>query len=225
MRPHFRRRRQRLAWNWAASGTLSITDSGTTPGNFVSTAGLLPPARVDWLLESGRGRNHITVHKMLLWLNFWISNNTGAAANMVPEINLWTIKTKFDGNGNAAFYGGIGAGTTAFPYAVPATPNAVASWTSASFDESDGLDPFLWTHAIFPAQFTSNAQLAANTQTPYPNAATVAARPAYQPDVVISSKRRLEKGESILFGISNPGNGLNTLISYNVSWRVRVLTS
>lgn len=239
-----RRRRgrgRRSSWNWAYSGTLILVDTSASVAEQIVSPNLFPAARTDWFLENGRGRDHMTVTGILMWLQLSIGNqSTTTAYGLASELNFWVQKYKAD---NVA--GQSPAAAT--PYGQPSTPASVTSWTTfTAADEQDGLDPFLWTHYLNPGcvMAASSQAVATGDSIGYgsnqmyelgaavaPNIPQVCypptVRAAWQPDVVIKSKRRLMKGEGLQLGMSIPaGNGTgNGVISYSLTYRVRVLTS
>lgn len=222
-----RNHRPRSHWNWAISFALTMVDNGTT-SNALNTIALLPPPRVDWLLESGRGRSHLVVTGILMWLDCWILNPSASAQTMVNELNFWVTKVKTDVTSAVP-------GATDFlqPYSAPSPPASVLSWTTESTDENDGLDPFLWTHFLNPQNqersYGSNGGYSPGIVGTNPNQNIipmhpVAVRAGWQPDVHIKTKRKLVKGEGLSFGFGTPagnGNGLE----YICQVRARVLTT
>lgn len=218
-----RRRKMRSAWNWATKGTLEWTD--TSSQDVCISGPLLPAPRVDWLLEQGRGRDHLTVTAILLWLDFAFVNGTESDAQL-QGLDFWVIKERFDS---------IPGGNLYKPYGAPQVPGNVTSWfVTDPLEEEDGLDPYLWTHHMsqIVAGTSVNSVLvgagAANTSGLITANGAIQpnnnVRQAWQPDVVIKTRRRMVKGDCLNIGFTG-GSGAANGVIYNLAYNARILTT
>lgn len=219
-----RRRGRRSAWNWATRLDLAYTP--TTPDRWGIKGPLLPAPRVDWLLEQGRGRDAVTVTGILLWLDFIIYNENAEGPPLVQPIDFYILKERYDA-GYAGQY---------HPYDEPTVPAGVTSWDTAGDEETDGLDPYLWTHHMSPyvagtniydSSFTGNATNVLAIQPDNCIQPTFNVSAQWQPSVHIRTKRRMMKGEQLTlgFGASTAAADYNYGITYDLAAYVRVLTS
>lgn len=228
-----RRRGPRSAWNWAARGNIVMTDNGDPGAPIgISDPAFLPAGRVDWLLESGRGREHLTVTGILLWLDFYVLNEDDQAVHpMVGAMDFAIIKGYDDGTTTTPALSGV-----VHPFNPPATPSNVTNWSVGATDENDGLDPYLWTHTMNPALSsfrswgTANgfapilAQQVIGGQPQVANDCPLAVRAGWQPDVHIKTRRRMRKRENLTFCMT-AASGLGNGLQYNLNYSVRILTT
>lgn len=208
-----RRRRPSARWSYADSGSLAIQPNAGA--NVISSLWLLPPARVSFMLsQRGRG-NSLVFAGCHLWLDFYWKNE--AAALGLPDVDFGVIKTT------------IADPTTFAPdlsladaqWDQPSTPATLTSWDE---DDDSGVDSWLWQHHIkgfsppnAVVQTESGSTPGIGNQQNIIAAGSVDA-PVYvcrkfhvtqewQPDVVIRSKRRLQKDEGILLYMQGAPTG------------------
>lgn len=218
-----RMRRRRATWAYADARAL-VTSSGG--GNTITSAWILPPARVQYLCDTDRVST-ITFEGCHLWLDFWWSN-TGVTTG-IPDVDFYIIKSEYDDAGQSAYFFN--------PWQEPSLPAAITAWTETP--DEDGTGPFLWCHHI-KGQSPPNSQVLTYTDSSSIEAANqctlihsgsvdspidvcrkfqVAAE--WQPDVVVKTKRRLQKSEGILLVMSSPG--VADSVRCNLSARFRTL--
>lgn len=227
MKSRRRGRARKASWNWATTGTLIYQDTNVTSG-FNIEGPLFPAPRVDWLLENGRGRDHLVVTTILLWLDFIWTNPNDTPQAVLP-IDFYVLRERFDSQSGGSFFA---------PYQSPQVPGSVTSWVAnAPQEEFDGLDPFLWTHHLseYVAGNTTFPAIAGNygnttDNLAGPNGVTqpnLNVRAAWQPDVIIKSRRRLGKGDclNIGFGLPIGETSYGNQIEYNLAYRARILTT
>lgn len=226
-----RRRRRAARWNYADTFFMDV-DSGTPQG--LDWGWILPPARVSYLLQTkGRG-NFLTFAGCHLWLDFFWSNTGGSTA--FQDVDFGIIRTS------------IADPSTHTPdltqavamWEQPNTPATIASWEE---DDESGLDSWLWQHHIKGSPPPNASVNVVNTGSgagadnvynqPHFIETGTADTPRFvcrkfhvtqewQPDVVVRSKRRLQKDEGILLYMRCPLFG--SLSSSHVSCNVRLRT-
>lgn len=231
MRRRFHRR-ARAAWAWASPSIIQITGGNTT--NDFGYTWLLPPGRVEWLLDNQLRRNSFTVKRILVWAYYsWTNTDGNNSAIQAPTQELFIIKSRED-----ALAPGPG-GDTAFkylPYAQPPLPGSITSSWDEALDTGDGLDPYLWTGVLpnptlpIPASPATNV-LSYPTPWPYITGEGIVASSQLgceagygvnTPTHDITVKRKLAKGEGILFGC-HASAAFNTNLTFQVALKTRVL--
>jgi hypothetical protein len=194
---------------------------------YLTSPALLPAGRVQWLLEQ-QGRDRCQLAGILLWLDLiWFGNSVvGLSADPSP-LDFYIIKSNADNaNTSATFYD---------PFNQPAVPSAITEWNED--EEADGLDPYLWVH--HQSQFVAGTYNQRNslgtalggnaTEIILPPANSggsvqpnVNVRQAWQPDVHIKTRRRLLRGDQLIFGMSAPAGQTNWTASLEVRCRVLI---
>lgn len=198
-----RGRRSRPArWSYADSTGLSVSNG--TPTAFVW---LLPPARVSFMLsQRGRG-NSMVFAGAHLWLDFdWASSNSSVQG--LPDVDFGVIKTTI--SDPTAFTPDLSLVDAQWDQ--PSTPATLTSWDE---DDDSGVDSWLWQHHI-KGQTPPNFHIQAggdgagelfnqqqdigggSSDSPAHMCRKFHVTQEWQPDVVIRSKRRLQKDEGIL---------------------------
>lgn len=208
-----RRRRRSARWNFADSETLELQPNNATP-NSTAWTWLLPPARVAFLLgNSGRGNSLLYVGSHL-WLDFFWKLE-GSAAVGLPDIDFGVIKTTI----SDPIAGAPDLSLVQAQWDEPPTPAGITSWNE---DDDSGVDSWLWQHHIKGstppnAIVDSQGGVAGNqysqvsggsTDTPLVICRKFHVTQEWQPDVVVRSKRRLQKDEGILLymtGVTGAG--------------------
>lgn len=213
MKRRFRRRGAR--WSFADSAQLEWQATVTTTAPFVW---LLPPARVAYML-SQRGRaNSLIYAGSHLWLDFsWrMEGNT----QNLQDVDFGVIKTTI--SDPASFAPDLSLVDAQWDQ--PSTPATLTSWNE---DDDSGVDSWLWQHhvkgssppnayvttigGVSPGAGTNQYVQAQSGTSDVP---TYVCRKfhvtqEWQPDVVIRSKRRLQKDEGILLYMNVPGGGVS----------------
>lgn len=230
----FRRRRGfRPKWTWADSGNM-VLNNGSPDVESVSLAfaWLLPPARVQFMLNT-KGRSHMQYSGSHLWLDFqW----HGTATNLsLPDVDFCVYKTQIADDA---------AGTPDFTPALnqwdqPSTPAALTSWDE---DDDDGTTSFLWQHHIkgmTPPNAAVITYSESDAQSKTFNQHNVIAGSVdsqsfvcrkffvtqeWQPDVVVRSKRRLQKSEGIVMVMSAAASSIVTGMEVQCDYHWRSLT-
>lgn len=219
-----RRRRSRPArWSYADAAAIDIVNGGAT-----AFVWILPPARVSFMLsQRGRG-NSLVFAGAHLWLDFFWSS-TGSV-ELMPDVDFGVIKTTIaDPVSFAPDLSLVDA-----QWDQPSTPATLTSWDE---DDDSGVDSWLWQHHIrgtsppnFHVQadgagagslFNQQNGLTGTTDAPGMMCRKFHVTQEWQPDVVVRSKRRLQKDEGILlYMASTPGFGMKV----NLNVRLRTLT-
>lgn len=205
MRRRFRRRRSH--WIWADRFSFVLNNAATNfGGKFFALNQLLPPGRVEWFCNSVVSRSHVTVTGVLMWLDFWWQTSTANQAVLLPDVDLFVMKTQEDEVGSEAF---------AFdPFVQPEPPALVTTWGTSP---ADGLDAFLWSHHIrgstppnaVVGTYIASDNVAYNQEVVIRAAAdsnvntcrTFRVAAEWQPDVHIKTKRRLQRSEGLVIGM------------------------
>lgn len=231
MRRRFRRRSAR--WSYADATTLQIA-----PGTATATPSfvwLLPPARVSFMLsQRGRG-NSLTYAGSHLWLDFaWV--NRGAGPVGLPDIDFGVIKTTIADPVSFA----PDLSLVQAQWDQPSTPATLTSWDE---DDDSGVDSWLWQHHVkgssppnavtgiysIDASYIGQANQFTGITAGSESMVGYVCRKfhvtqEWQPDVVIRSKRRLQKDEGILLYMV-PSSGLETAgVTTQCDVRLRTLT-
>lgn len=218
----FSHRRRRASWGYADFTNLQVS---ADPAN-VQAAGffILPPGRAQYLMEAGR-KDRLTVKTIHMWLDFrWVCF-AGSFTNpqQIPDVELYVRKGTSRHDDVTPDMETSGA-LVSSPFAAPTVPSQVTTWAEAPAD--DGTDSFMWCHAI-KGMSPPNGVVAAVTISPptAPNTygygnqygymfrendgqgdlmlcRTFSVRAEWQPDVIIRSARRLQKGEGIMLGMN-----------------------
>lgn len=235
-----RGRGRKASWEWSNTFTLVGVD---TPAQYAlktwALADLLPQPRVDFLCEA-RGSDSLVHVETLLWLDFhWAitSGNGQPFTYFPPAVDFFIIKSTVEETQPTAFAGDYA------PYAQPIVPSAITSWSSTATEDSDGLDPYLWTHHIDPflcnslitnvgiSEVSGLASGQGNAQAAMAVAANQTAvlkysndvRMAWQPDVVVKAKRKVKKNEALKLGFTwvgaNNGVSNNGVLSLTINHR------
>lgn len=199
------RRRGRRAARWSYADAGSLINTNTIPTAWMW---ILPPARVSFMLsQRGRG-NSLVFAGAHLWLDFYFRNENNGNTSM-PDVDFGVIKTTIADP--AAFTPDLSLVDAQWDQ--PSTPATLTSWDE---DDDSGVDSWLWQHhikgqsppnALINVVSTGSADVTVN-QTPLMFSGTTD-NPRYlcrkfhvtqewQPDVVVRSKRRLQKDEGIL---------------------------
>lgn len=230
MRTRFRRRSRKASWAYANQQSLSL--SGAVE---VAYAWLLPPARAQFLMET-KQRNTITFAGCHIWLDlYW--KLTGSSTG-IPDLDFSVFKTTITDPA-----GGTPDTSPVFgQWDQPGTPGALTSWDE---DDDDGTNSFLWQHhvkgstppnavvntgggpavtAASPAANQSLTQLGGSVDGPTYVCRKFFVTQEWQPDIVVRSKRRLQKGEGILFVMSNTYGAMGTGMTAAVNMQYRTLT-
>lgn len=238
-----KRKRSRAQWDWAESLFIAAADPGGTAGTRMWTGGpLLPAGRTKWLCDT-RKRDHIVVSGILLWVDAVAYLESSAAGGnsiaTVPPYEFYLIKNQDDEQGNVT--------ADFLPFQAPTVPSLVTDWTSGG-ESSDGLDPFLWCHALSPfvagtkvsqenagttvdaGAGNADAVIISTNEAAYPGVIQYDrnVRMSWQPDVVIKTKRRLARHEGLIFGITWETLGDSSVtgskgVTIDVSVRARML--
>lgn len=197
------RRRRRARWSYADAGSL-VVDSTTAGGT--GWMWILPPARVSFMLsQRGRG-NSLVFAGCHLWLDFYWRNEGQAAS--LTDCEFGVIKTTI--SDPAAFTPDLSLVDAQWDQ--PSTPATLTSWDE---DDDSGVDSWLWQHhikgtsppnALIRPEVSSgldvynqnNIMEQGSTDTPTYVCRKFHVTQEWQPDVVVRSKRRLQKDEGIL---------------------------
>lgn len=223
-----RRRRRRAQWLYADSTNMSINSGSVVlAGQPVAFIWLLPPGRCQFLMDT-KGRDRMLFAGAHIWMDFqWA--NIGSASGL-PDIDLSIFKTTISDP--------VGSFPDLSPltgmWDQPSTPNSLSTWED---DDDDGTNSFLWSHHIkgtlppnsYVWQFGSGSSGIQTTNQGIPqiaagtiDAPTFSCRKfhvtqEWQPDVTVRVKRRLQKGEGIVMGMTSPA-----VISSTVQCRLGV---
>lgn len=208
-----RRFRRRASWTYSDSQQMLIQNGSST-----SYVWLLPPGRVQFLLNQQR-RDRLTFAGAHLWLTFYWKSVAGSSAGNLPDADFGIFKST------------IADAITNVPditpmesqWNQPSTPGSLTTWED---DDDDGTNPFLWQHHIkgmsppnacvgtfgLPSSnvgFNQTDLLGAGTaDSPLFACRKFSVTQEWQPDVVVRSKRRLQKGEGVLLAMGGvPGFG------------------
>lgn len=232
-----RRRRRRMGpkWTYSDSVSMSITSAGPflTPGGLSANfCWLLPPGRAQFLMNT-KMRDRMQFSGAHLWLDFFWKNT--AASQGLNDVNLAVYKTEIIGTGDVPDFSPMDG-----QWKQPSTPSNITSWNE---DDDDGGAPFLWQHWIkgssppnaevrnLPTASGGTDQalwnqslsmLGGNDANPTYMCRKFLVTQEWQPDVVIRSKRRIQKGEGIALVMTSipPGVGLASFLNI----RLRTLT-
>lgn len=231
----FRKRRSRAAWAFSDSALLRVG-----PGAASATASflwLLPPARVQFLCDTDRVSNLIFMGSHL-WLDFAWQNSGTTTPQLLPDVTFYVIKSQMDRTGD------VPTETLLLPWSTPTTPATLTSWDEL---DTDGTSPFLWCHHLSglcppnsivettdlnrtnggQSQYNSNNSIAwtGGTTEGFPVATVVRnfdVRAAWQPDVRIKARRRLQKTEGIAL-VMQSDTGVASGVTLNLRAYVRTL--
>lgn len=225
-----RRGRRRAAARWSYADATSLVN-GPAGSLQIAFTWLLPPARVNYMLSTQGRRNSLVYSGTHLWMDFYYKmtggNNTG-----MPDVDFGVIKTTIsDPVGFTPDLSLVDA-----QWDQPSTPATITSWDE---DDDSGVDSWLWQHHIKgmspPNAYVGTydvsglgSVLACHNQEIITRGGssdnpTFVCRKfhvtqEWQPDVVVRSKRRLQKDEGILlYMASQPGAG--TEVTCNVHLR------
>lgn len=223
MRRRFRRSAAR--WSYADAGLLQINQGSTSATAHIW---ILPPARVAYMLsQRGRG-NSLIFAGCHLWLDFlWGMHST----NVLPDVDLGVIKTTISDPTSFA----PDLSLVEAQWDQPSTPATLTSWDE---DDDSGIDSWLWQHHIKGssppnAVVRDTSALKGNQFVNVPDASTdnigIVCRKfmvsqEWQPDVVIRSKRRLQKDEGILLYMNLPTGIPAASMNIELDVHLRTLT-
>lgn len=228
-----RRRRRKASWSYADAGSLVLTGGG----GLTNYAWVIPPARAQFIMDT-KQRNSLTFAGAHLWLDFYWSNK--GTATGLADVDFAMFKTTIADPTSFAPDISMADGQ----WDQPATPAALTSWDE---DDDDGTESFMWQHHI-KGMTPPNAVVAtkdfgtasgawnghtANQAVLMPDGSTDAAlfvcrkfcvTQEWQPDVVIRSKRRLQKGEGVILTMTWAGSGSANMQAI-CNYHLRTLTS
>lgn len=220
------RRRRRATWGYANE---SILECNATTN--VSYVWLLPPGRVNFLADTDRvpAIGFVGAH---MWLDFtWINENANPQA--LPDITMYAIVSQQNPNSD------VPNELDNIPWGAPQLPSAIANWDE---HEEDGTESFLWIHHIkgtSPPNYAVGTNVPStssaggnqvtllsggSTDTPVYMCKTFDVRAAWQPDVIIKSRRKVWKDEGICLVMradSIPGPGVHA----DLTCRYRILVN
>lgn len=226
-----RRGRRKARWIWAGADNFSLTDGAAT--SQWSTSAVLPPGRVNWLLDTGM-RDSLTIKRILLWMEFhWVSADT--AGHVLNDVEFYLRKCQADTTTATEQWA---------PFSSPTVPSAVTTWSTDI--DSDGLDPFMWCHWIkgstppnsvvgtYTWQQTGANVGSANQQSRMLAGVTGTTDPPnvcrkfevtqeWQPDLDLRVMRKLMRDDWL--GMSMRIQGFNSGCSMILNYKVRILAS
>lgn len=225
-RSYSRRGRSRATWAYADAEQMQLVGGGGSPP--VVYSWLLPPGRVNYLLDTDR----VSSMKFMgchMWLDFnWV--NTASFAAM-PDVTIYAIVTQQNEVSQAPDELFVN------PWAPPEVPASLTSWTTYN---DDGTSPFLWCHHIkgqTPPNWAVYTGQSGTTQfnqgnsigTGTSDAPTIMCRKFFvaaewQPDVIIKSRRKLVKDDGVAL-LMRSDSTFPTGMYINLSMRVRTLVS
>lgn len=226
-----KRRGARPRWIHAGGQSATFTPNAESGVTNTIVALLLPPERVRYLCDTSR-KDHMTSNAILLWLDFyWVFDDhtgSGGGQQTAGPVDFYIMKTEFDSSTPPT-----DVPLNFLPYREPDVPANITSW-DAQTNEPDGLDAYLWTHhwsgvhrnSIDDVTWSSNAS--GTVGAPNGGIGNVvpydAVRQAWQPDVVVKTRRRLNKNEGLFLGfVANniPQTGPAYLrYTCNAHWRI-----
>lgn len=221
MRRSFRRRGRRATWGYANEDLMQASAGSST----TSYTWLLPPGRTNFLCDTDRVPA-ITYMGTHMWLDFdWV--NTNASAQSLCDVTFYVIVSQQAPQADSP------AETDNIPWGAPQLPSAISSWDE---HEEDGTESFLWIHHIKgntpPNSIIrplSNSGLAVINQNTFIDGGSsdqpsyvcriFDVRAAWQPDVIIKSRRRVWKDEGVALvmrtdSIPAPGVTVNCAVRY-----------
>lgn len=215
----FRRRKKRVSWSYSDEVTLLV--EGAAGSTLFSYVWLLPPARAQFMMDTA-SRDSIVFAGCHLWLDFYW-RNVGAQTTL-PDVDFGIFKTVQQGGGNSPDLNPMLG-----QWKQPATPAALTSWLEL---DDDGTEGFLWSHHIkgmTPPNAVVNTNgantVGGNSQNTTNQAIGIGVGTAdapsfvcrkfavtqeWQPDVVVRSKRRLQKDEGIILAMAATPSQANT---------------
>lgn len=227
MRFRRNRRRSRVTWSHADEAIADILDDGNNI--YVPLLWLLPPGRAQYLMDTDRVSS-LTYAGSHIWMDYYWYNTSSDRS--IPDFNLFVMKTTED-TANAP-------SMQWYPFRLPKLPSTLSSWDNA---DDDGTSSFLWVHHIKgsspPNAVINNNGVVGTTHNDRganqyriistgtsDNYASVCrifdVRAAWQPDVIIKTKRRLMKTEGILLVMNVPTQGTNTYVHMEARARTLV---
>lgn len=219
------RRRMGPKWTYSDSNEISITSGSPTNIGFIW---LYPPARAQFIMNT-KGRDRLGFRGCHLWLDFFW-RNVGASTNL-PDVSFGVFKTVITSTGDQPDLSPMLG-----QWSQPSTPATLTSWEE---DDDDGTNPFLWSHFIRGSSppnawvQTSGASNnkginqyqaldAGTTDNPSFECRKFHVTQEWQPDVIIRSRRTLQKGEGIVLAMNVPSP--SATLSSNLRVHLRSLT-
>lgn len=223
------KRRRGTRDKWIHAGRNSINLQPNAESTSISQLGgwLLPPARTRFMLET-TGKSRLITGSCLLWMNYyWALDNTGSDQTTNQQnfpVELYITKSRADSNG---FPVQAEASALTFgPFAPPEVPTALTTWELENESQDDGLDPWMWCHHIFELEGLGTTN---NAQTTAPGRDIANSNPytpvyqAFQPNVVVKTRRSLSKEEGIAIVLAAPNftqaGPAYLSFNFNCAWR------